>query len=226
MGVALWKAEKAYREAIECLDTVWYLTRRAANMRLLLNYARSGTLRPDWREHLVEPNYLAATRGNPAYDRYRDGDLRVITELKAMPRAGWEPLAAPDWRTALLAWRRALEDVVVDETSAVVRVYNDSPLHSRNDPHTGNLLATWSASYQFMHQSGTDLCDASYWAGLAAGGEDVDWRRQLRARVLDWPDPWPVRAQMLTNLDNPNWELDSRPLPHYWNPPETEQGQH
>lgn len=223
MSIELWKAEKAYREARENLNAVWYLTRRAANMRMILTSARAGTQRNDWREHLTEPGYMAATQDNPAYDVYRDGDLRVIAELKAMPRADWEPHAAADWRTALLAWRRGLEDVVIDETSAIVRTYNDSPLHSRSDPQSAKLLATWRASYEFMRQSGSDLCDASYWAGLAVGGEDVDWRQRLRERVLDWPPQWPARTEMLDNLSDHNWQIDVSPLPHYWNPTHTRQ---
>jgi hypothetical protein len=59
------------------------------------------------------------------------------------------------------------------------------------------------------------MCRASYRAGLAAGGDDIDWRAWLRERVQDW-SPVPIREKVLRELDDPNYGAELVYLPPYW----------
>jgi hypothetical protein len=57
--------------------------------------------------------------------------------------------------------------------------------------------------------------DCAYRAGIAAGGEPVDWVGWYRERLRRWPDQKTAQPQ-LANLGDTEHCARFQALPHYW----------
>lgn len=59
-----------------------------------------------------------------------------------------------------------------------------------------------------------DQASASYLAGRAAGGDDIDWIGWYRQRIANWPAP--AAETELAGLDQPDNVTAFQKLPDYW----------
>lgn len=183
----------------------------------ILAEARAGTLAVDWRTSLyvIEPDNsvrrqllgAAAAVILPASDE-ADNEALVLHELVTMPARPWEPYAAAgDWRAAIDAWYA--DTLAIDE-------YRHQPV----DPLLGEHLAEYFGTTigvripPGFEAMGRVLQDASYRAGLAAGGDESfnDWQEwledQLKALPLSPPDSRRRDPEALRQL--------LQQLPTYW----------
>ncbi len=189
----------------------------------VLSAARSGGgLGSDWRETLAVSGAAieAPTLTEPAATD--DVEIVALHEVATSPVALWEPhVANGDWRRALSAWRDASLDALNVSESAMER-------------HLADLVAAGAAAYSkwattasvdgFVCQMLRDQIGAQYRAGLAAGGDDVDWLGWYRDRVTALDTSGvdhriALKQGMLKELSNPaeaaqeaGWEF----LPDYW----------
>jgi hypothetical protein len=171
--------------ATECLPAgwTWRTTHHHINtMRAVLDQARAGDLDPGWRDTLAPP---AAADERAA---------QAVSDLRTLSVAAWEPGVASDWRAALDAWylvRREIIDAAADLYAATQReqraglrrvreaTMNTGPrirnaLLAQLDSGDRGLNAV-TAMHQTLLCTERDYIGAWYRAGLAAGGEPVDW---------------------------------------------------
>jgi hypothetical protein len=169
----------------------------------VLAAARAGDLALDWRAHL-DMGYSSTAQ------IYSDCDELAMHEIATMPPQLWEPYVAQgDWRAALNAWHTAsleLEEYVealrtrpAPSLAVAAGISFTSPAGGPLGQHVRALLA--------------DMRTASYQAGLAAGGDDVDWQAWLRSRegaypAKKGPTDWGRLRQALEQL------------PDYWTKPQ------
>lgn len=154
----------------------------------VLAEARAGTLAADWRSTLavkhdtgIRDEILgsAAALIAPPPSSDADSDTLVLHELTTMPIRPWEPYAAHgNWRAALDAWYA--DTLAIDE-------YRRQPVDPLLSDHLGiaDLGSRIVPGLDAMFQT---LWEASYRAGLAAGGEttggpDDDWQAWLDNRM-------------------------------------------
>ena len=200
-----------------------YLDMRVRLIGEALRRARAGTLEPDWRNHLLTwfPELVAVSPDNAALV------AREATELPVQP---WEPYAAHgDWREALDAW--------YSDTLALEAEHEAELLAPAPRPSDDNL--EWYASGRELQQQADratregkrrerDCLGASYRAGLAAGGVEIDWVSWYRQRVIEWVDcgdggdASAARAESMRIdyrrhlADQPGWREYLQQLPEYW----------
>jgi hypothetical protein len=159
----------------------------------ILDYAREGRLESDWRERLVTQSRRRAE--NAVLQTYVDVDRLVVNEVAGLPRRPWEPYAAHgDWRAALDAW---YEDRLALETS-----YETAARQGLVKLDPGESESGWWQRQQRYR----DCIGASYRAGLAAGGEPIDWLGwyKQRIRLREETDPFRIRhrERTLANVDS------------------------
>jgi hypothetical protein len=205
---------------------MWYGFARYMLLRPILMGARSGSLDPNWREHLT----LDAL-GYPPEARLADSNKLALLEIATMGVQAWEtePYAGPftglGWRVALDSWYAAvleLEDCH-DRTRRPLGGGADAP------PEMKRLIASLARSPLVAEQDARaaegrrrwrDWTGVWYQAGLAAGGLGVDWRGWYRGRIATWTGgdsalEGPSAAEELTRLDR--GRLDHfETLPAYW----------
>ncbi|WP_255785888.1 helix-turn-helix domain-containing protein [Mycobacteroides abscessus] len=201
----------------------YYVAAKTRHLSDILLKARHGLLDPDWRERL--PSGLGCSPTSPSIN----AEALAIAELLNRPVEPWEPYQAP-WREALDSWymtaraaageahvnvaQHHLDQVVTGER--LVRAYG---LNRR----LGDALVPNIAPFDGLCDQSRDTNDkvyvaqrtsltALYLAGLAAGGDDIDWRAWYLNEVNQWPETHPGRARCLLEA---NSALD-RPLPGYW----------
>lgn len=182
----------------------------------VLAEARAGTLPADWRSTLTiehDTGLREQILGSAAAlitptESNADSDTLVLHELTTMPVRPWEPYAARgDWRAALDAWYA--DTLAIDE-------YRRQPVDPLLSDHLGltDLGARITPGVDALLQA---LQEASYRAGLAAGGEAGfdDWRSWLDTRI---------RA-LQSSADLPTTDRSANPralrqhlqqLPTYW----------
>ncbi|WP_292981251.1 hypothetical protein [Mycobacterium sp.] len=180
----------------------------------ILRRARDGALDRDWRERFTtyHPVLLKANADTVAL---------IHHEMAELPEQPWEPYAAAgDWREALDAW---YSDTLALETSYEHAILAGRP-RPPAEPESGH---DWLASYaagqpkQAADDSRTrqnllrnrDGFGASYRAGLAAGGVDVDWEGWYWQRVKLWDD---LGDEGLRVDSRRNRLLCVEHLPPYW----------
>lgn len=161
--------------------------------------ARDGTLEPDWRATIT--TIAAETTSEPA-DTQRSARSRAAADLAAIPPADWEPGRKVGWRTALDAWFDAIKACLADTERA--------ERHLRAE--------TWMSADSVTARitMDRDLATASYRAGLAAGGLDVDWYDWLIERVRLWPDVKRRNDQLDLMTLEPDYRQSIEQLPPYW----------
>lgn len=202
--------------------------------------------------------------------RNNDAEALALREVVSTGVADWEPYATRgDWRRALDAWYRTSVELQDQWETAQLRhrkVIADRLRRSDQDELRRKLLETadehrWVAHTQthsraeirlleleahsphdrFHHRCVRDKLGALYRAGLAAGGEDCDWRGWYLARVAQWDvtghdatmgtpaappiiDAWAgqraqLKEQLLADLEARRIATWVEQLPEYWTSP-------
>jgi len=225
-------ADAAYIEAWrEKATRGIYVTTRHMMIGGILERARLGTLDPSWRTHLL--TYFPAARS----DATKASATLVQLEATDLPVQPWEPYAAGgDWREALDAWYSA--------TLALEAEYEAEKAERPRPPADDSGGVDWLASAASGQQQQSeadrymreiqrrerDCLGASYRAGLAAGGVEIDWVSWYRQRVTEWVDCGvgcddDTRARFTESMridyrrhqsDQPGWSAYLQQLPGYW----------
>jgi len=194
------------------VTSVTYATARISLIGNVLRSARTGELSENWREALEPPQNAGAT-----HQMYWDAQALAIQDVRELPRSDWEPYAASTWRQALDAWflaswsnLDALLDVKADtrvsgrhvRLGTVAMLYRQG-LHSQIDTlfdqqPTLDRTALLELETEIRDR---DLLGACYRAGLAAGGESVDWVSWYRACIGRWRNE-DLAARALAELED------------------------
>ena len=145
---------------------------------IVLMKARSGVLERGWRERL-SVDFLYTRRPRPDDQALRDAEDLAVYEVAMTPPSEWEPYAANgDWRRGLAAWYTATQELTRHQYRTR-QWLTDLGNTSEADRRTSARL---NAALESRER---DAIEASYRAGLAAGGDTQDWRGWYRARILD-----------------------------------------
>lgn len=174
----------------------------------VLRQARQGKLPQDWRNDLLETASL--------HPLSRPALLEAARALQASPRAPWEPwVAGGDWRRALESWFSASLALLDEDDLRHARLRATEP-DLPGTPPTGDPTITTESTAAEMEQEQLrvaaqrrhrDSTTAWYLAGLAAGGDLIDWQRWYLARTGRTPES----PQWTANF--PEW---LQQLPAYW----------
>jgi hypothetical protein len=173
----------------------------------VLRSAREGTLAADWRGELIATADSRRRPHSPGFQRHDDVTSVIAIEIADWPRRSWEPYAAGgDWRAALEAWYQ-------DEL-AVQDIYEDMAREHLVTPEPTET-AWWR-----REQRCRDRLGASYRAGLAAGGDAVDWVGWYQQRIRGREETDPARIWVRDRIAADVPELGPTPsmeqLPQYW----------
>lgn len=168
-------------------------------LRATLASARDGSLDPDWRDQF---GTAPSNPADPPPDEHHDAQIRAATDLATHPRAAWEPDQHVGWRQSLEAWFDATKQCLID-TEHIERQLCD---------HTGITLVAGLLDTTIEQ----DLATASYRAGLAAGGLDVDWYDWLIDRANQWTDTDRRDYQLDLMTLEPSYRDTVQQLPIYW----------
>lgn len=183
------------------VDEFRYQCLKLVLLRVQLVSARVGTLESNWRATLVESIEIGGVESDDEVDAADPILVRAASALTTMPPADWEPDRGVGWRTALDSWFAAIKNCLgdLDRLDARLRDEVDVPLG-----------ATLTSTIEL------DLMTASYRAGLAAGGLDVDWFDWLIERVHCWPDKKLRDSQLDLMTMDPDYRAATARLPDYW----------
>lgn len=202
----------------------------------LLTGARQGRLHPNWRQNVslstfnLTSNAYGQDPASPEAIACVDSETLACRHVADIDTQLWEPYAAPDWRTALDSWHTAILDVLEDErrSSRELRHPDASPFVEASDrvvaafpDHVAKITnaarADVDAYLDRIHTYRRDKYDAWYRAGLAAGGETIDWIGLYRTRIATWQDDEHSLARPeLALLDNWRHVQQWQSLPNYW----------
>lgn len=204
LEAAIAEAERRDRRRQRILKTV-VAQRLYVLMRGLLDAARAGILSRDWREdHWLIRSELEAAATASSVEQ-ADARSLVVHEIVTMPVQAWEPHASGgEWRMALEAWYHARRDAEWRQLAQWRESLPPAWQEAATPP-------TWG------WQSERDELEASYQAGLAAGGDlaGKGWRNRYRAQLSALPETFSEFAtKRLRMLDESpeRWEM----LPAYW----------
>jgi hypothetical protein len=180
-----------------------YESARYRLLQPILMHARTGALDRNWREQ-VNLDQLGY-----AMQPFADGNRLALHEIATMNVQPWEPYAGVGWRVALDSWYSAL--LKLDEDRARIR---------SGDPAENRALREFDVRVAEGWRRWRDWHEAQYYAGLAAGGLDVDWREWYRARIATWTGDGgglegPSASRELEQLDTGRLDY-FEVLPRYW----------
>ena len=193
-------------------------------LREALQRARDGLLEPQWRDNVAAGSRLSHLQSNDPYGVF----VPVVTAINEMPRAAWEPGHSPGWRAALDSWFDASRAALAEDRNIKLEQHakntNLGMIAARvaapsahaaltqiaNTDAQKDDLARKSLSMFIIER---DKLTASYGAGLAAGGEAVDWRTWLEDRIATWDNESAANVARIT-LQQQNSYLQR--LPAYW----------
>lgn len=180
------------------IDDFLYRISKLNYLRAQLLSAREGTLKSDWRTTLVK----SATESIGLQPDQQAARERAARDISALPPADWEPDRHVGWRLALNAWYEATNQCLDDIENAEKQLRSESWM-------SADTVTTRIAMDR-------DLTTASYRAGLAAGGLDVDWYDWLIDRVRKWPDKQRRDDQLDLMTLEPDYRDSMQQLPAYW----------
>lgn len=181
----------------------------------VLRKAREGELQRDWRADLPASAFSPSSTGlGPEWA----GIELVVDELTGMPIQPWEPYAtAGDWRRSLDAWYAAALSLAAEReterwrwqaTEPDLPGTDGQPVPSALDDVERDRRA--NDRWWDEQQAARDTLTAFYLAGLAGGGEPINW--------VDW---YLHRKQRATLGATSGWTAWMEQLPSYWtNSPE------
>lgn len=191
---------------------------------LVLMNARLGLLAADWRGTLSPEAHYAAGFPRPTDPAMLDADALAIYEVATAPPAAWEPHATGgDWRQALTAWKVDAEDLQRHQFRTK-RWLSDMTIPAGHQSTAAHLDAVLEAR-------ALDGIEASYRAGLAAGGDAEDWRGWYRRRITEtWSAEDDFAYKLFYSAERVGAALDSgkpiitggdmsiiqEQLPEYW----------
>lgn len=143
-----------------------------------------------------------------------------------MSRQPWEPHSGSGWRTALDAWYAALLEVNAsrDRTESplpgAAASVPDAVLSFTEAVARNPALSDFAARAAEGRRRWRDREGAWYYAGLAAGGLDVDWRGWYQSRIAAWTSglsslEGPSAIEELTALEHGDKDYMVS-LPAYW----------
>lgn len=176
----------------------------------VLRSARQGTLEAGWRDQLLMDARRRCHPDCPALQGHDDIGILIAMEIADWPQRPWEPgVAGGDWRAALDAWYE--DELELQDT------YEGFARQQLVTPE-----ATETAWWR-REQHCREWIGASYRAGLAAGGEPVDWVAwyQRRIELREETDPDRIRGRRRAVA----WVSELGPipwlayLPEYWTQP-------
>ncbi|OHT95624.1 hypothetical protein BKG71_23375 [Mycobacteroides chelonae] len=166
-------------------------------MKSVLTCAREGVLSPKWRQEI--PAAVASALGQSGEDCV---NTAAVSAVAAIAPAAWEPDTRSGWRRSLDEWFEAVKLCHHDiECSAT---------------HLADAVKVELGEWAPVSVIEVDLATASYRAGMAAGGLDVDWYDWLLERVNHWPDPVRRDYQLDLMTLEPDYRATVERLPEYW----------
>lgn len=210
-----------------------YHATRITQLGTVLRRAREGSLDPNWREQLQPPQYTTQP-----HQIYSDADTLAIHDLRELPTAAWEPyVAGGDWRRALNEWYAASLGNLNDALDLQAETHRAARrTRFRHLAHLYQMPALTAAQQRALvdkHHALQPIVDearigelqaevrdrdylhAWYHAGLAAGGDPVDWVSWFTACIDRWHN-----ANMATvarnQLETTDFRAEYESLPHYW----------
>lgn len=204
----------------------------------VLERARLGTLSVAWREELQLPGGVAHTEGGI----FGDAEVLVMNQIRERPYAAWEPGHARGWRDALMAWYVDSRTLVTQRYVDVTRQHVDRLQLEMGLLFSGQRVSTLPGGEGFWARLGEqtrikdqmsdrscrmqadlftqarDRLTASYMAGLAAGGDDVDWLSWFEEQVSHWSAEMPGTSRAKLELGNGRKSFHAwmQRLPEYW----------
>jgi hypothetical protein len=164
---------------------------------------------------------------------YKDADELAIHDVREIAPAAWEPTADSDWRTALEAWYIASLanlndrlDLEAETRQSSRRTRFSFLTHLYTVPtRMQNLIDQHHAQQATIDHSltlnlateirDTDHLHAWYRAGLAAGGDPVDWLQWYQDRINQWENN-DMATRTQAQIDNTAFRAEFATLPHYW----------
>ncbi|SLH40802.1 hypothetical protein [Mycobacteroides abscessus] len=206
-------------------------------MEIALQQARAGQLAGDWRERIAAPQRLEGTA-----QPYLDGDALAVQEIKEMPKALWEPGVARTWREALDAWYLATREMLgsaAQSSIEALKVMRLSGLQGQimifRSRNTALSLTGAGGFAEYLSQKDQtepqidahvlrilagigemrDEIECSYRAGMAAGGDDIDWAQWMQERLTHWHDLDHVQ-HWRHRLQSGQGHSELEMLPDYW----------
>lgn len=133
-------------------------------------------------------------------EKLHSSESEIAEALVVLLPQDWEPGSGVGWRRALDAWHAAMEDCLAAARRAGDEVRRMLP----------------QAAIADGYEMDCDLARASYRAGLAGGGLDVEWFEWLVERVNRWPDKGRARDQLDAMTLDPDYRSTVEQLPLYW----------
>ncbi len=181
------------RDCEQELSRTHYRTMRATLYLTVLTRARAGTLTPHWRDSLA----LRPARHH-ATDAMFAADQLAVREVASTPPAAWEPHIGGGWRTALETWYATTRQAY----ATLDDIRHDTALahHEQREPPAMPLPP--------VHRLHIEVW---YRAGLAGGGEPVDWIAWLHGHGSD------AARALLSRLEDQAVRDQIEHLPEYWN---------
>lgn len=181
------------------------------NFNKILNSARFGTLRPDWRHGLTQAFPLSTV----ASRELKDSSITAVLAIITGDRRPWEPGAdSRGWQDALESWdydSMLVANSVLDQAYrlALLRaeqarkarehhyllyiaagVQPPEPREFSETDHWDRILGAEMYRWELLRRYQVAVANAEYRAGLAAGGVELreDWLTTLRFELDNLPD--------------------------------------
>ncbi len=207
------------RQFDQQLASAHYRSLRANLMLSVLTRARSGTLTPNWRESLA-----LRLPEQPSETTFSPGDQLAVREVAATAPAAWEPYSGASWRAALETWFDATNDTydaLEDGRAETQQAHRERVIEQRAAIGRLRTHLGWTQPDTravpppdgSQHAAPRLHIEAWYRAGLAGGGEAVDWMGWLEGHTD------PAAAPLAARLSDADVRRQLEHLPEYWNPP-------
>lgn len=206
------------------LRSHYYVAAKTRYLTQILKKAREGWLSINWRDELTP-----ITTEMSISATLIEVDALAVADIQSLPAADWEPFQA-DWRAALESWYVAARTIVSENYINSFRGFFDQIADgdrlilsfARNGRLAESITETVTplddkrdsnrANYEMMYVTDRTRLTASFLAGLAAGGLDIDWRSWYSSQIESWPDDNTYRLIANLALTNPDFGR----LPEYW----------